>query len=127
MTLFRLAHARRLELLDARTTEEGEEPQIADGVAIFRIQPELVELIGLCQFGIEPDRSRFGLADLRSRRRGDERQHDPVGLAPADATNEIHAGGDVAPLIAAAHLQRASELNVEDEKIVGLEKRVAEL
>ena len=41
--------------------------------------------------------------------------------------NQLAAGGDVAPLIAAAHLQPAAEAIVQHEVVVGLQQLVAEL
>jgi hypothetical protein len=45
-----------------------------------------------------------------------------VGLA-----DEVGAGGNVAPLVVAAHLERDGVVVVEVEEVVGLEDHVAEL
>ena len=103
-----LASARRLELVDLRAIEEREVLQVPPRVAIVDVEPELIELVRLRQRRIEPHRARFGLAELRSRRGRHQRHHDAVRLSATDATNQIHSSGDVAPLIAAAHLQRAA-------------------
>ena len=81
MPLLGLARARRLELRRSRArVEEREELQVPHRVAIVGVQPELIELVRRRQRRIEPDRARFGLAELRSRRRRDERQHQAVRL-----------------------------------------------
>jgi hypothetical protein len=46
-----------------------------------------------------------------------------VRFPAAQPTDEIHAGGDVPPLIASTHLQRAAKAVIELEEIVRLEKR----
>ncbi len=99
----------RLELRDPRGIEEREEAQVPHRVAVVGVQPELIELVRRRQRRIEPDGARLRLAELRARRRRDERHHQTVRLAAAHAPDQIHPGGDVAPLIAAAHLQRAAE------------------
>ena len=48
-------------------------------------------------------------------------------FAASHAPNQIHPRSDVAPLIAAAHLQRATESIVQHEIVVRLQQRVAEL
>ncbi len=50
-----------------------------------------------------------------------------MGLRTAQLADEIGAGDDVSPLIAAADLQPAIEPIVQDEKVVRLKQRVAEL
>ena len=50
----------------------------------------------------------------------------PCASAPRSA-NELDARGDVAPLVAAAELQRDSRRTAELEKVVGLEQHVGEL
>ena len=67
--------------------EKREELQIPDRVAVVGVEPELIELVGRRQLRIQPDRSRFGLAELVARRRRDERQHQAVRLAAAHAPN----------------------------------------
>ncbi len=49
-----------------------------------------------------------------------------MSLGVLDAANEIDAGGDVAPLVAAAHLERALPLAEQVQEVVGLQQHVAE-
>ena len=59
---------------------------------------------------------------------GDQRVDHAVGrAAAAHLADQLDAGGDVAPLVAAAGLQLAAFLVVQVEKVVGLQQHVAEL
>ena len=51
----------------------------------------------------------------------------PCAFGAAQLADQIDAGGDVAPLIAAAHLQRAAVAIEQLEKVVRLQQQVAEL
>ena len=66
--LLGLARAAPLRAPRPRRVEEREELQIAHGVAIVDVEPELIELVRRRQRGIEPHRAAFGLAELRARR-----------------------------------------------------------
>ena len=48
-------------------------------------------------------------------------------LLSPQLSNQVTAGDDVSPLIAAAKLQRAFEPIVKHEKVVRLQQRIAEL
>ena len=76
---------------------------------------------------IEPDGAGFGLAELGAVGVGDEREGEAKDGAPELLAGEVDAGGDVAPLIAAADLQLAVVVAAEDVEIEGLEQHVAEL
>ena len=99
---------RRLELVDRGLLEKREVLEVVHDVAIVGVQPELVEPE---RRGPRADRARR--ARLRSCRTSrptpsSQRQHQAVRLLRAQLANQIDAGRDVAPLIAAAHLQRAA-------------------
>src|SRR5688572_19027484 len=102
----------RFEGRDALLGQEGEEFQIFHGIAVLYVEPELIELIGLGQSRVQPDRARLRLAELGSRGRRDQRHYQAVRLASTDATDQVHPGDDVSPLVAATHLHGA----VEDRK-----------
>ena len=51
----------------------------------------------------------------------------PCAFAAAQLADQIDAGGDVAPLIAAAHLQTAAVAIEQLQEVVGLQQQVAEL
>ena len=69
----------------------------------------------------------FGLAELGAVGLGDERVDDTVDRVAAHAADELHPGGDVAPLVAAAGLQLAAGDVVQVQEVVRLEQHVAEL
>ena len=47
----------------------------------------------------------------------------PCAFFAAQLANQIDAGGDVAPLIAAAHLQRAAVAIEQLQEVVGLQQQ----
>src|SRR5207249_11249766 len=55
-----------------------------------------------------------------------ERRHEPMRLAALDASDQVDPRGDVAPLIAAAHLDRALFAAKQVQEVVRLEQHVAE-
>src|SRR5258708_7672457 len=97
------------------------ELQISGRVAIIAVQPELIKAIWRSQFWIEPDRASFGLAKLHTGRGGHQRKYQAVRLCASQSANQIDPGDDVAPLIAATHLQSAAVPVVQDKIIVGLQ------
>ncbi len=105
---------------------EREELQVALDVAIVHIDPELVELVRRRELWVQVDRAAFRLSELLPRRHGHERRDEAMRLGVLDAANQIDAGGDVAPLVAAAHLERALPLAEEMQEVVSLEQHVAE-
>ena len=119
---------RRLELVDRGAIEPGEELQIrarrrdrrcsarTDRSGTARCAPDRATPCPLrsCRTWCRPPWSPA--ATTR-----------PCALPPAHLANESHARGDVAPLVAAAHLQRAAVAIVQHEKVVRLQQQVAEL
>ncbi len=117
---------------DLRLVQEGERAQVAADVAVIGVHPELEERVRAGADRVEPDVARLALAELGAVGLGDQRPGQPVGLGGASATDQVDAGGDVAPLVAAADLQPAPsgsrKIGVEEvEEVVGLQQHVGEL
>ena len=88
--------------------EEGEQLEVALDVAVVGIEPELVEVVGAGALGVEPDVAGLALAELGARGGRDERKDQAVHLPALALAHQLSARGDVAPLVAAAHLQLAA-------------------
>jgi hypothetical protein len=84
--------------------EEGEIFQVADDVAVVGVDPELVELVNACALRVEPDGARGRLAEFGAIRVRDEREREAEDVFAEFLAREVNAGGDVAPLVAAADL-----------------------
>ena len=108
--------------------KECENLDVALGIFIGYIEPELVELVRRGSFRIELDVAFLGLAELLSVSLSDEwaGQCVCVGLAE-HSSDKFSSGSDVSPLVASAHLQMAVLVLIEPEEIVSLEQLVAEL
>ena len=106
---------------------ERKNPNVVAGVGVGRIEPKLVKLVGRRALGVEPDVAAFGLAELGSVGFFNQRRGQRKGLAPPHAANQLGSGGDVAPLVASAHLQTDSVVLPEVVKVVSLNELVAEL
>jgi len=76
--------------------------QVADHVPVVGVDPELVEAIDAGAFRVEPDGPDLGFAEFRAVGVGDERQRQTVNCFAEFLAREVNAGGDVAPLVAAA-------------------------
>src|SRR4051812_2868176 len=76
--------------------EKGETFQIGHRFTVVGIQPELIKLEWRRPLRIEPDRTGFGLAELRPRRGLHQRPHQPMSLFATQLADEIDASGDVA-------------------------------
>src|SRR5438552_16881963 len=88
---------------------EREQLEVALDVGVVGVHPELVQLVRRRERGLEPERARLALAELGAGRRGDEWGDQAVRFSPPfHPPDEIDAGGDVPPLIAAAHLDGAA-------------------
>ena len=116
----------RGELGDLGKRQRGEQFEKARDVAVLGVAPVLPVVVRANQIGIEPDRAGGGLAHLGARGGGDQRRGQREHLRAVHAAAEIDAGNDVAPLIGAAHLQRAAVALVEFDEIVGLQHHVIE-
>ena len=107
--------------------EECEYLDVAFGVGVGCVEPELVELVWACLVGVEPDVAAFGLAEFTAVGFGDEGAYECVGFAVCGAADELGASGDVAPLVGAAELEFAAVVLVEVEEVVALHELVGEL
>ena len=114
------------ERLDRPAVQQREDADVALGVVVAHVEPELVEFVGRGVARVEPHVAALGLAELRAVGLRDERAGDGVGLAAGLAADELRAGGDVAPLVGAAELKTAVERLVEVEEVVALHQLVGE-
>ena len=124
-TSFRLAFHRFRQGIDLRLIQPGEEAQVLDHVSVVGVEEELVEAIRGSPFRIHPHRTGFGLAELHPAGGSDQRRDDTMRLAGTQTADQILPGHDVAPLVAAPHLQGAVVAIVEHQKVVGLQQHVA--
>ena len=129
--LLRFASARiRLafldQTLDLALRQEGEGLQQAFHLRIRAVDPELIELVGAEHRGVKPYRIAFGLAELLALRIGDNRAGEHVHVHAAHLMDQIQPGGEVAPLVGTAKLQRAVVLIEQVQEVVALQHLVAE-
>ena len=114
------------ECVDRRTVEQGEDLDVAFGVVVAHVEPELVELVGRRIARIEPYVAALGLAELGAVGLRDERAGDRIGLGAQLAADQLGAGGDVAPLVGSAQLHLAAVFLVEVHEIETLHQLVGE-
>ena len=106
--------------------EREELQQLRDG-GVFRVDPELVELVGRRLGRIEPHCAVLGLAEFHARRGEKERVRAAEGLDAFLLADEFDARDDVSLLVVAAHLEAAVVRPAEMPEVVRLEQRVGEL
>jgi hypothetical protein len=127
VALPRLALGLRLERLDLLVGQEREDlEQLAD-LGVVHVQEPLVEGVRRHHLGVEPHRVALGLAVLGAVGLGDQRRHERVCLGTLRAPDQLDAGGDVAPLVGGAVLERDPVVAVEAQEVHRLEQHVAEL
>ena len=114
------------ECVDRRTVEQGEDLDVAFGVVVAHVEPELVELVGRRIARIEPHVAALGLAELGAVGLRDERAGDRIGFGAQLAADQLGAGGDVAPLVGSAQLHLAAVFLVEVHEIETLHQLVGE-
>ena len=102
--IFRVLLFQRFDFL---LRQKREVFQVADHVAVVRVDPELVKSIDAGAFRVEPDGAGFGLAEFRAVGVGDERKRETESRLAQFLPDQVDAGGDIAPLVAAADLQFA--------------------
>src|ERR1035441_9931234 len=107
--------------------QEREKLQVTNDITVVRIDPILVEAIDTGATGIEPDSAGDGLSELGAVGIHDERQGQAIDGASELPAGEVDAGGNIAPLIAAANLELAVVVAAEHVEVEGLEQHVAEL
>ena len=98
----------RSQAADLVHGQEGEVGQEPFHVGVVGVDPELEVIVGRSPVGVQPDRSGGGLTHLGPGGGGYQGEGQAVELLPAQAAVEVDPGGDVAPLIVAAHLQPAA-------------------
>ncbi len=117
-----------VEMADLLVVEERQESEVAGHEMVLGPHQRLVQHVGAGALRIEPQRlPAGGLAHLRAVRLQHERGGGREHLGGAGAADEVDAGDDVAPLVAAADLQPAPVGVVEMQEVVGLQEHVAEL
>ena len=92
-----------------------------DDVAIVGVQPELIELEGDVRCGSSHIVPASVFPNLAPDAVFISGQTSPWAFCAAQLADQIDAGGDVAPLVAAAHLQHAAIPIEQLQKIVGLQ------
>ncbi len=107
--------------------EESEDTDIASGVDIGAVEPELVELVGRSLLGVEPDVAALGLAELGAVGLSDEGAGECVSLATFHTTDKLGAGCNVAPLVGTSHLEAAVLGAVQSEVVEPLKELIGEL
>ncbi len=119
-----ILHFQRLNLGQRHKAVVAQE---AVDILVRGAEPELVEGVGRGERRIEPDCAPLGLAKLGAIGLGDERQGHAIDLGLIEPAGEVHAAGDVAPLVVATYLQGAAEALVEHREVLGLQQGVGEL
>ena len=107
--------------------EEGEVFEVTNDITVIGPNPELVEAVRAGAAGIEPDSALLSLTEFGAIGPRDEGEGEAVRGAAEFFAAKFDAGGDVAPLIAAADLQFALVVPAEHIKIECLEQHVTEL
>ena len=127
--LLRLVQLRALEFFEPGNLVQRhfrEELEEAAHIGIFRVSPVLPVIIGAAHLRIEPDGAVRALAHLRARGCRQERARQAVEMRPVHAAGELDAVDDIAPLVGAAHLQRAVVIPLQFHEVVGLKDHVVE-
>ena len=123
----RLLRRLHLELRDLLPVEEGEDLEQLDDLLVLDVEPELVEGVRRHHLRVEPQGTGLGLAVLRAVGALDQRGREGMHVTAVGAPDQLDAPGEVAPLVAAAELQRDPVVAVEVEEVHGLQQHVAEL
>ena len=113
--------------IDLRHVHKGEELEEAIDISIRGVDPELVEFVRTGFLRIQPHGAAFGFTEFGAVCFGDQRNRQAKHLVLVQATGQIDTGGDVAPLVGAADLQRYAVQLVQAGKVVPLQQVVGEL
>ncbi len=116
-----------VELLELGAAAEAEGPQVPRHVTVVRAEPELVEGVRRGHRRVEPHRPGLGLAELRAVGLGQQDGGQGVHGRAGRLADQLGAGREVAPLVAAARLQGAAVAPVQLEVVHALQDLVAEL
>ena len=97
------------ERVDGRFVQGGEYLDVALGILVGHVEPELVEGVGTGTVPVEPYITFFGLAELLSVGLCDKRagQGECFILHAQLTADELGSSSNVAPLVASTHLQFA--------------------
>lgn len=112
------------EFLNFLLCEVGEDFHVSGCIVVAHVEPKLVELVGRGALGVESHVAALGFAKLGAVGLGDEWAGDGKGFATSHAPDELGACGDVAPLVATAHLQLAVFFLVEVQVVVALQQLI---
>ena len=114
------------EGVDGGLVEVGEYLDIAFGVVVTHVEPELIECVWRRAVAIEPDVSALGLTEFLTIGLGDERtsEAESFGLVAQRAADEFRSGRHVAPLVVSSQLQTYAVLLIQIQKIVALEQLI---
>ena len=117
------------ERVDGLLIEIGEDLDIALGIFVTDVEPELIESVRSGAVSVKPYISALGLAELLSVGFGDERagEAEGFGIVAERAADELCAGGHVAPLVVAAELQTHAIVLILIEEVVALEQLIGKL
>ena len=118
--------AKRLQALDFVQGQFGEEFQEPAHIGVFGVAPVLPVIISRQHVFIQPLGAYGGLAHLGPGTRGQQRRRQPVKFGVFNAAAQFNPADDVAPLVRAAHLQRATVPPGQFQKIIGLQDHVVE-
>ena len=117
---------RRLQGLNFFARCRAENAHVLGHVGICGVQPKLIKLVRRGAFGVQPNVSGFGLAELGAVGFFDQGCGERVGLAAVHASDQFRAGGDVAPLVRPPHLQLHAVVLPQIVKVVALNELVTE-
>jgi hypothetical protein len=101
--------------------EVGEDLEQGDHGGILDVEEVLVERVRAGHVGRQPQALPIGLAELLAGGVGEQRRRQRVHGGPLHPVDEVHAGGEIAPLVVAAGLQRAAVLPVEVQVVQRLQ------
>ena len=88
--------------------QRGEDTDIAFGVVVGHVEPELVEGIRAGIVAVQPDVALFGLAELGSVGFCHQRAYQSEHFTAVGTAYQFGAGCDVTPLVASAQLETAA-------------------
>ena len=117
------------ESIDFLLVESGENLDVTLSIVVAHIEPELIERVRTGAVAVEPDIAFFGFSEFLAVGFSDKRASEckSIVLCAKLAADKFGSGGDVAPLVATAHLQLAVLGLVEVEEVVALEKLIGKL
>ena len=107
----------------------GKDLDIALGIVVTDVEPELIEGIWRGTIAVEPHVSTLCFAEfppicLRNQRTGET---ESLGFIAQSAANQFGSRGHIAPLVIASELQTHAMMLIEIEEIVALKQLISEL